>query len=199
MKPLALLNRKPIARALHLKTWGKPLFEIMPVRSPGVDIAKFRLAYIPTIKKAIDEGRLDTIPGDNLQAIDDLLSMDKKVMLLTSREHAELKHMLEPDHDLANRVTAFYYRDNMDFHKPDPRAFQKLITDNDLKPSEAVYVGDSVSDAAAAKGAGLHFIASLESGLRTRQDFKKYPVDAFIEKFPQIVGVVKRLERPVIQ
>lgn len=124
------------------------------------------------------------IPDDNLQAIDDLLEMDKKVMLLTSREHAALKHMLDPDHDLANRVTAFYYRDNMDFHKPDPRAFQKLIADNYLNPLEAVYVGDSVSDAAAAKGAGLHFIACLESGLRTRQDFKEYPVDAYIENFP---------------
>ena len=82
----------------------------------------------------------------------------------------------------------------MQYHKPDPRAFNSLLQDNNLRPDECLYVGDSISDAQSAKQAGLHFIASLESGLRRRQDFDGLPVDAFIQKFPDVVGAVKALD-----
>lgn len=114
-------------------------------------------------------------------------------MILTSRRHEELHHLLEPDHFLAQRVVAFYYRDNMQFHKPDPRAFDGLLRDHGLDASAAVYVGDSIIDAQAAKEAGLHFIASLESQLRSREDFDHLPVDRFISKFPEIVEAVESI------
>lgn len=103
--------------------------------------------------------------------------------------------MLAPDHLLASRVKAFYYRDNMQFHKPDPRAFEELLQTNSLRPDQCVYIGDSLSDAQAANDAGLKFIASLESGLRQKQDFDPHQVDAFVDKFPDIVGAIRSLER----
>jgi phosphoglycolate phosphatase len=60
-----------------------------------------------------------------------------------------------------------------------------------LSPDQAVYIGDSLGDAKSAKGAGLHFIASLESGLRTEEDFSSIPVDHFIKKFPEIVKIIR--------
>jgi phosphoglycolate phosphatase len=103
--------------------------------------------------------------------------------------------MLEPSHLLAPRVKAFYYRDNMQFHKPDPRAFNELLSANSLHPEECVYMGDSPSDAQAANGAGLHFIASLESGIRQQQDFEDSHVDAFIAQFPNILKAIANIER----
>lgn len=58
-----------------------------------------------------------------------------------------------------------------------------------------MYVGDAISDAIASKGAGLHFIASLESGLRTRKDFADYNVDVFIDTFSEVVAAVSEIER----
>lgn len=191
---LEAIGRPPMLRELHLATWGKPLFEIMPVRSPGIDMQAFRKAYVPLIKKAIASGTLDNISQENLEAVDRLLDMEKSVLVLTSREHTELQHRLAPGHDLANRVSAFYYKDNMQFHKPDPRAFAQIEHEHGWMPAECVYVGDSVSDAEAAKGAGLHFIASLESCLRTKDDFANYPVDAFIDVFPEVVAAVQSLD-----
>lgn len=191
---LAKLGLPPMPRELHLRTWGKPLFEIITTRSPGVDVEAFKVAYHPIIAKFIKDGKLDAISEENYAALDELINMDKTLIVLTSRTHGELQHLLEPDHLLASRVKTFYYRDNMQFHKPDPRAFDQLLADYDFAPQDCLYIGDSVSDAEASKQAGLHFVASLESGLRQRSDFDGHPVDLFVNKFSDVVDAVKRLD-----
>jgi len=191
---LETMGRAPMSRELHLKTWGKPLFEIIATRSPGIDVEAFKETYHPIVAKYTESGRFDTIPEENYAALDQLIKLGKSLMVLTSRTHTELQHLLEPDHLLASRVQAFYYRGNMQYHKPDPRAFTELLRDSNLTPNQCVYVGDSTSDAIAAKEAGLHFIASLESGLRQRQDFDDLSVDRFIERFPGIVDAVLALD-----
>lgn len=195
---LARMNRGPMVRSVHIATWGRPLFEAILQRSPGIDVDAFKAAYHPVIEEFIADGRLDAIPAENYEALDKLVALDKTIMLLTSRTHGEFKHMLAPDHDLASRVTAFYYRDNMQYHKPDPRAFDELLHAHSLQPENCVYVGDSPSDAQAASGAGLHFIASLESGIRQQQDFEGLAVDAFVDRFPDIVGAIASLERGAV-
>lgn len=188
------MGREPMTRDIHLSTWGKPLFEVIKTRSPGVDVEAFKAAYHPVIAEYIRSGRLDAIPEANYEALDKLIAMGKLLMVLTSRTHGELKHMLEPDHLLASRVQAFYYRDVMEYHKPDPRAFDILLRDHNLKPESCAYVGDSLSDAAAAHSRGIHFIASLESGLRQREDFKPEQVDRFIYRFPEVVDAMIELD-----
>lgn len=192
---LAKMRRSPMSREVHVRTWGKPLFEVIGERSPGINVDDFKEFYGPTIKEFTEAGKLDVIPQENYEALDRLIRMGKALFALTSRTHGELEHMLAPDHLLASRLTAFYYRDNMQFHKPDPRAFNELLAEHGFDPSSSVYVGDSVSDAEAAKGAGLHFIASLESGLRTKEDFAQHPVDLFVARFPDIVEAVTRLDQ----
>jgi len=191
---LKQMGRQPMSRNIHLSTWGRPLFEALSDRSPGLDVAEFKRFYRPAIDKYIQAGKLDKISAENYRTMDALLELNKHLFVLTSRTHEELFHMLEPDHQLAKKVTAFYCRDNMEFHKPDPRAFDKLLDENDLTQDECVYIGDSVGDAVAAKDAGLHFIASLESGLRTKSDFSGISVDRFIEKFSDLLGVIQGLE-----
>lgn len=184
------MGRESMLREIHVSTWGQPLFDAILERSPGIDVEAFKAAYHPVIEEFISNGRLDVIPSENYEALDELIALGKTVMLLTSRTHGEFKHMLTPDHLLASRVKAFYYRDNMEFHKPDPRAFNALLSGNNLQPKQCVYVGDSPSDAQAANGAGLRFIASLESGIRQRQDFEGLHVDAFVNHFPDIVKAI---------
>jgi HAD superfamily hydrolase (TIGR01549 family) len=192
---LLAMGREPMSREVHILTWGQPLFDAISVRSPGIDVEAFKEAYHPIIADYTKNDKLDTVPEANYQALDRLIAMGKAVFVLTSRTHGELKHMLEPDHFLASRVKAFYYKDNMQYHKPDPRAFDELMADNGLLPQACVYVGDSVGDAAASKAAGLQFIASLESGLRQRKDFDGHDVDGFINYFPEIIDAIASLEK----
>jgi len=197
-KVLKIVGRKPMSRDIHLSTWGKPLFEAIKIRSPGIDVEAFKTAYHPLIKEYIKEGKLDSIPEVNYKALDKLNQLGKILMVLTSRTHVELQHLLEDDHKLAPRIKAFYYRDNMAYHKPDPRAFSELLKNSDLLPNQCVYVGDSISDAQAARDAGLHFVASLESGLKQREDFKNMSVDVFVNKFPDVVDAVTSLDSSII-
>ncbi len=191
---LERMGRKPMARAIHKATWGKPLFEAILERSSGVDVEEFKRLYWLLITEYVETGRLDDIPKQNYEALDRLIEQQKFLMLLTSRTQGELKHMLEPDHLLASRIKSFYHRDNMKYHKPDPRAFEDLLGAHKLRPEECVYVGDSTSDAQASNAAGLLFIASLESGLRQRQDFAAYRVAAFVDVFPDIVEAIAALD-----
>lgn len=192
---LIRMGREPMPRSIHIATWGKPLFEAIVTRSPGVDVEAFKVEYHPAIAEFIADGRLDAIPEENYVALDSLIEAGMQIMLLTSRTHGEFRHILEPDHLLASRVTAFYYKDNMQFHKPDPRAFDELLQAHNLLPESCIYVGDSPSDAQASNEAGLHFIASLESGIRQRQDFDGFRVDGFINRFPEVVNAVAQINK----
>jgi phosphoglycolate phosphatase len=190
---LERMGRGPMTREMHLRTWGTPLFEAILERSPGIDLDEFQRAHRPVIKEFTDSGKLDSIPEENFDVLDDLIEGGKTILILTSRKHVELTHMLKPDHLLSSRVQKFYHKDNTDYQKPDPRAFSEMLDDTGLKPEEIVYVGDSIGDVKSSKGAGLHFIASLESGLRVKEDFKDVLVDAFIERFTELVPAINSL------
>jgi phosphoglycolate phosphatase-like HAD superfamily hydrolase len=181
-------------REIHKKTWGQPLYDAIQLRSPGVDANKFWELMPGVHEQFICSGEIDVVTDDNIMALDRLAELGKKLMILTSRTEVEVKHLLAPTHHLAGRIAAFYHKGNMEFHKPDPRAFEVIERDHGLQPASCVYVGDSPTDAASAKGANLHFIASLESGVRARDDFSAYLVDAFIDKFTELPDAVKLLE-----
>jgi len=51
-----------------------------------------------------------------------------------------------------------------------------------------------VGDAAASTGANIKFVASLESGIRQKDDFKEYEIYSFMNKFTEIVGIVQNLK-----
>jgi len=190
---IARMGRDPILRSVHLKTWSQPLFEAISERSPGIDLDKFRHCYHSVIEEYVQLGKLDNIPEENYTALDKLINDGKKIMILTSRTEIELKHMLADDHLLAGKIAAFYHRNNTRFHKPDSRVFDELLLDFSLSADECVYIGDSLGDASAANNAGVHFIASLESGVNEKSDFDEYNVSAFVYKFPDIINVIDKL------
>lgn len=189
------IGRPVMAREVHLSTWGQPLLQAIRERSPGVDVARFAAAYSIILQEYVAAGRIDSVVPENLDALDRLAASGRSVALLTSRTEAEVAHLIAPAHPLTGRISATYHDGNVRFGKPDPRAFDELLAATGLCPAECVYVGDSPSDARAASGAGLYFIACLQSGVRQRGDFDARQVDAFVDTFPAIVDIIDRLER----
>jgi phosphoglycolate phosphatase len=190
---LALLGRPPMSRGVHLRTWGEPLLDAMPHRSPGLDLGRFAELFPVTHRRYLAGGRLDVIPPENLRALDQLVSDGRTVLLLTSRAEAEVRHLLEPDHVLAGRITGAYHQDNTRFRKPDPRVFDELLAETGHRPQQCVYVGDSPGDAVAAGGAGIRFIACLQSGVRRLDEFDPRYVTAAVDTFPEILPVIAQL------
>ncbi|MEV4625032.1 HAD hydrolase-like protein [Micromonospora sp. NPDC049523] len=191
---LAEMGRPPMPLDLHMATWGEPLLDAMLKRSPGLDLTRFAPIYQATLERYVVEGRLDVIPDENLRALDELVLAGRVLYLLTSRTEEEVRHMLDPDHVLAERVGGVFHAGNTRFRKPDPRAFDELLATTGFAPSECVYVGDSPGDAMAAGGAGLHFVGCLQSKVRAPDDFDPRYVDTFIDVFPDIVDAVHGLE-----
>lgn len=194
---LRRMYRPAQKRDVHKQTWGVALGTAMQLRSPGLDLQEFWQIFPIVHEEFVRAGLVDVIPEANLQVLAELRKQNLSVMILTSRTETESLHLLRPDHKLASYIDAFYHKDNMQWHKPDPRAFAHIEKDHGLKPQECVYVGDAVTDAAAAKGADLHFIASLESGLLTPQDFAAYTVDAFITSFTELPRAITELTEKV--
>ncbi|MET8906968.1 HAD hydrolase-like protein [Micromonospora sp. NPDC004551] len=192
---LAEMGRPPMSPDAHLSTWGEPLLDAMPKRSPGLDLPRFAALHRRALERHIADGRLDLIPAENLRALDEFVREGRAVFLLTSRTEDEVRHMSTAGHALAERVSGIYHAGNTRFRKPDPRAFDELLAATAIPPRQCVYVGDSPGDALAAGGAGLHFVGCLESGVRQPADFDSRHVDAFIDAFTDVVGVVRRLDR----
>lgn len=179
-----------MTRASHLKNWGKPLEQAIVERIPGIDPKKFMERLEVLHKQFIEEEKIDTITKENLKFLDNVKKSGRRLAILTSRSLQEVKHLLEENHPLNTRIEKFYYKDNSDYLKPDPRVFDKILVDFAVKPNEAIYLGDSVGDAVSAKSAGLHFLAVLESGLRKQEDFKSQPVDFFATTLPEAFNYI---------
>ncbi|SNY47030.1 HAD family hydrolase [Paractinoplanes atraurantiacus] len=194
---LARLGRPAMSREVHLATWGETLLDAMPRRSPGVDLERFAELFPILHQRYLADGRLDVIPPENLAALDRLVEQGRTVMLLTSRTEAEVRHLLEPDHVLAGRVTGAYHQGNTRFRKPDPRVFDELLAETGLRPGQCVYVGDSPGDAVAAGGAGIRFVACLQSGVRRLDEFDPRFVTTSVDTFPEVVGAISARLEPV--
>jgi HAD superfamily hydrolase (TIGR01662 family) len=173
----------PMTRAIHQKNWGKALEFAILERIPGIDADEFMKRVEQAIANKVYSGALDTISEENLHALEILKKVGIKLAIVTSRSFVEAKHLLQETHPINNLIDAFYHKDNSEFLKPDPRVFNQAFIKFNVKPEECVYLGDAINDAIAAKAAGMHFIAVLESGLKTKEDFAGYNVDYFTAKF----------------
>lgn len=183
---LPLMDRKT-----YQERWGTPLKESIEKRVPGGQAQTFIEEIRKITPELVAKGETDVISPANLKTLDDIKALGKKLAILTSRELFEMEHFLDENHALAKTIDAFYYRDNSPCLKPDPRVFDQILEHFQVKPDEAVYIGDTLNDALCAKKAGLHFIAVLESGLKKREDFAHLPVDFFADAFPDVLKYIK--------
>ncbi len=180
----------PMTRKTHQKNWGKFLGDAIVERIPGIDPVEFLKRQEAFFSQYMSESGFDSVSAANLDVLDELKKAGKKLAILTNRSLAEAKHLMHEDHPLTKRLDFFYYKDILDYHKPDPRAFNQALKFFDVTPEECVYVGDSLGDGHAAKNAGMHFIAVLESGIRTKKDFIDIPEDYFAKKFTDILPYI---------
>ena len=180
----------PMTRKAHQANWGKFLEEAIIERVPGIDAKEFVKRLKVYFSEYMSESGLDTIKPENLGVLDELKKSGLRMAVLTNRSLPEVTHLIHEDHPLSSRMDFFYYKDILDYHKPDPRAFDQALKFFKVKPEEVVYVGDSVGDGVAAKKAGMHFIAVMESGIRTKEDFKDVPVNYFAPKFTDILNYI---------
>ena len=182
-------------REIHKKTYGKSIDEIIPTRLPGIDVVEFMKRFELAIPEYIKKGILDNLSEKNVKTLLNIKNKGKVIGLLTGRNLYELKHLLSKDHPLSDIFSLSQYNDNSKYHKPDPRVFDIFFSTFNVKPQETIYIGDTINDGIAANGADVHFLASLESKNRTKEDFKDIKVEYFVNKFTELEEIVNKLDQ----
>jgi phosphoglycolate phosphatase len=189
---LKKMGRPRMSRDIHQATWGRHLSEAIAERSPGIDAERFMAAFqtewLRHLEKNDDH---DNLSPDADKLLRTLGQKGYFLFILTGRDGFETAHLRAGGHQMAVHFAPenIYHKDNLAFSKPDPRAFDWLF-ELGYKPEQCVFVGDSLIDAQAATGAGLNFVATLESGLRTPADFKDYPVAAYIDNLDDLAQII---------
>ncbi len=181
------MGHPPMSREVHQANWGMKLEEAIPYRAPGVDVVDFMKRVKKFVQKNV--GIADTIPSANLTILKTLKQRGYRLGLLTSRNRLELSGVLNTRHPLNELMEGFYYLENCTHHKPDPRVFDNALKDFQYKPQEVVYIGDAIGDAKAAIGAGITFVATIEGGIRTREDFEDIGADYIIENLEEMLAL----------
>ncbi len=187
------LGFSPMTRASHQANWGKPLKDAIVERIPGIDGEKFMGLFAEVSKKHIEEGTFDHISEENIEVLRHLRQKGYKVVIQTSRQHCEVEYLLSNRSPLTPVIDGFFYQERSQYKKPDPRVFILPSTSFHVGFQEMVYVGDAFTDVQWCKAAGIHFIASLESGLRTQEDFEKLGATMFIHKFTELPERIEEL------
>jgi phosphoglycolate phosphatase len=189
------IGAKQVGPEKHRKLWGGPVLEKLKAYDPTINTAEFNRVWHKVVKKYAASGRLDILTNENRTALLRLKKMRKKLFVVTSRSQMSTEHLLEPTHPLKHLIDYFYHEGNLAYRKPDPRMFDKILAEHKLYTHEVLYVGDTQDDAAAANGANIPCIVTLESGLRSRNDFKTFRVSSFIRNFSELPAAVHKLER----
>jgi HAD superfamily hydrolase (TIGR01662 family) len=161
---LRIPNKKEIN-----KLWSRQWEYLSKKLWPEADNKKLREAAFKYYKK--NENKFKEVKG----AIKTLNFLRKKYIL--SVVSAKSGRGLERQFKLAKipikNFKFMHSAEDTKFHKPNPRVFDKAIKNfKNLKRNEILYVGDTLLDYKAAKGAKFEFVAVL-TGYYKKKDFLK--------------------------
>jgi phosphoglycolate phosphatase len=124
----------PQSREIHLRTWGQQVESASAVRFPGINTREFKFLLDKVMPEFIKRGELDEVSEENYQALDKIRAAGKKLVVVTSRSEAEVRHLIYPEHPLSLRIDAFYHGDNTEYLKPDPRVFSAMLARFKITP-----------------------------------------------------------------
>jgi len=193
----AKLNFPPMTRFAHQSNWGKSLKDAIVERIPGIDADKFMSLFSDVSRKHVLDGTFDRVSDENLNILKLLKKQRYKVIIQTSRQHCEVEYLTSKESPLMSILDGFFYQERSKYKKPDPRVFLLPSEMFHVAFSEMVYVGDAFTDVQWCRAAGIHFIASIESGLRTREDFEKLGAKWFINRFSELPSRIEELNNSI--
>lgn len=173
-------QHKFIAKTFYDKTltdadirrhWGKPFTVLLKLlyETDNIDMAmSYNICTRKDYPKALFEDTLATITG--------LRNAKIKTGIVTSTTNSSLDNDFKTLGISRQLFDYIQTEDETIFHKPDSRVFEptlKWLAQQKIKPSEALYIGDSLTDMNAVAGVGIQFLG-ITRGLTTQKEFEKH-------------------------
>ncbi len=116
-----------------------------------------------------------------------------KIAIVTSGSRADTKDLLT-EFNILQYVDAFISADDVTATKPDPEGLQKILTELQVTPNEAVYIGDLPLDIKAGKNAGVQTIA-ITTGLVPKSDLEAEKPDKIVRHVTEISTLIPGLSK----
>lgn len=192
------LGFSPMTREQHRANWGMPIRQAIVERIPGINPDSFMQQFAKLLPEAIATGVYDPIRRSSVEALQELRTSNKQLVIFTARTQTEVAHLMAKSHVLHHYIDHWYYQEysiqQTGFAKPDPRALTGILSSLSVAANQAMLVGDSPSDGECANGAGVPFILTFESGLRSPADFSHIAIATTIHRFDQLPNAIAQLE-----
>jgi len=146
-------------------------------------IGSFMNAYVvdpPALKEGVKE-TLEALNGEYRMGIISDTGVTPGSII---REHLE-------GHELLQYFTSTVFSDEVGFCKPDPKVFEIALNELEVRPEEAVHVGDLLrTDVAGAKGIGMKAVWVSDTGDYPQGD---YSPDFVIMRLPELLDVIEKM------
>jgi len=104
----------------------------------------------------------------------DALREDGLTLCVVSTKYRYRIEAILDRHGARERFAAIVGGEDTTSHKPDPEGILRVLKSLGLRGAEAVYIGDHVVDAEAAKRAAVPFVGVL-TGTTTEDEFRQFP------------------------
>ncbi len=169
-----------------LAHWGKPINTLVTELYQSADTLENMYSNLLSVRdefrKVAYEGAVDVLKKLIEQKID--------VCILSASNKKFLMHDLADFGFPLEAISIIQGADETDVHKPDPKVFiptfEKLYGKG-IEKSDMVYIGDSLMDMQAARGAGIDFIG-VTTGLYGEEEFKNNGAKVIIKNIKEVVG-----------
>jgi phosphoglycolate phosphatase len=161
---------KELADAEIQMHWGKPLSELVCLLYGTDDVEQAMAHNTATHEDYPKELFTATIP-----TLRHIKAAGKLVGIITATSRFSFEHDLTLHQVPRELIDYSQTADDTPFHKPDPRVFKpalEWLDEQQIRPSEVIYIGDGLHDMRAAVGAGFSFLG-VETGLVTAAQFKQ--------------------------
>lgn len=164
---------------------GNPLTEMFETLYPGEDIA----TLIQTNSTYV---AANVIKSEAFEGVDELLSdlqgMGLKLAILTSGGH-KIQNILE-HHNWGRYFSSVVHIERLKKPKPDAEGFLLAAEECNVKPQEAIMVGDTVIDIQTGKNAGALATIALTHGFGTKEDLTHAKPDYLLDSLEAIQSII---------
>jgi phosphoglycolate phosphatase len=122
------------------------------------------------------------------EVIEELSDEDLKLAILTNNKSAYAEDILDK-FDLTEYFPTIIGFNEVSNNKPDPEGLLKILEKWDVKPEEAIFIGDMTTDVQAGKAAGVTVIC-VASGLAEKQKLLEEEPDYLVENTGELKALL---------
>lgn len=171
-----------------LRTVGLSLPEMFRRLAPGYDGKRLATLFIEKADEIMVEGT--TMFQEVPAALRSIRTAGVKTGIVSTKFRHRIERILTAN-DLLRCFDVIVGAEDVERHKPDPDGLLRAMAMLGSEPPEALYVGDSLVDAEAARRAGVAFCAVLH-GTTTCSEFQPYAPVSILSDLSELKSLVAR-------